>query len=55
VTIQRACLGMLTNDRLMEKVEEVNNKLQTILLDMPEAEIIYLLEKEKAKKEKGRI
>jgi hypothetical protein len=25
VTIQRACLGMLTNDRLMEKVEEVND------------------------------
>lgn len=25
VTIQRACLGMLTNDRLLEKVGEVNN------------------------------
>ncbi|KAI7990876.1 Urea-proton symporter DUR3 [Camellia lanceoleosa] len=43
-------LGMLTNDRLMEKVEELNLKLQTIMLAIPEAERIYLLEKGKAKK-----
>ncbi|CAK7328011.1 unnamed protein product [Dovyalis caffra] len=49
-TIQSVCLGMFTNDRLMEKVEEMNNRLHTIILAMPEAERIYLLEKEKAKK-----
>ncbi|KAK3183441.1 hypothetical protein Dsin_030727 [Dipteronia sinensis] len=48
-TIQSVCLGMFTNDRLMEKVEELNLKLHTILLAVPEAEKIYLLEREKAK------
>lgn len=50
-TIQSIVLGMFTNDRLMEKVEELNFKLHTIMLAMPEAERLYLLEKEKAKKE----
>ncbi|KAK9985135.1 hypothetical protein SO802_034660 [Lithocarpus litseifolius] len=49
-TIQRVFMGMFTNDRLMEKVEEMNIKLQTIILAIPDAENIYLLEKEKAKK-----
>ncbi|XP_023903865.2 urea-proton symporter DUR3 [Quercus suber] len=49
-TIQRVFMGMFTNDRLMEKVEEMNFKLQTIILAIPDAENIYLLEKEKAKK-----
>lgn len=49
-TIQSVCLGMFTNDRLMEKVEEMNIRLHTILLAIPEAESIYFLEKEKAKK-----
>ena len=48
-TIQNVCLGMFTNDRLMEKVEEMNLMLHTIMLAVPEAEKIYLLEKEKAK------
>ncbi|KAM4085229.1 hypothetical protein ACJW30_10G010800 [Castanea mollissima] len=48
-TIQRVFMGMFTNDRLMEKVEEMNIKLQTIILAIPDAENIYLLEKEKAK------
>ncbi|XP_044503573.1 urea-proton symporter DUR3-like [Mangifera indica] len=48
-TIQSVCLGMFTNDRLMEKVEEMNLKLDTIMLAVPEAEKIYLLQKEKAK------
>ena len=43
-------MGMFTNDRLMEKVEEMNFKLQTIILAIPDAENIYLLEKVKAKK-----
>ncbi|THG18387.1 urea-proton symporter DUR3-like isoform X2 [Camellia sinensis] len=49
-TIQSVILGMFTNDRLMEKVEELNLKLNTIMLAIPEAERIYLLEKGKAKK-----
>ncbi|XP_061352101.1 urea-proton symporter DUR3 [Gastrolobium bilobum] len=49
-TIQTVIRGMFTNDRLMEKVEELNFKLQTIIRAIPEAERLYLLEKEKAKK-----
>ncbi|KAF5936055.1 hypothetical protein HYC85_027184 [Camellia sinensis] len=49
-TIQSVIFGMFTNDRLMEKVEELNLKLNTIMLAIPEAERIYLLEKGKAKK-----
>lgn len=49
-TIQSVCLGMFTNDRLMEKVEEMNIRLHAIILAIPEAERIYLLEEEKAKK-----
>lgn len=49
-TIQDVLLGMFTNDRLMEKIEELNSKLQTIMSSMPEADRIYLLEKERAKK-----
>ncbi|MED6147289.1 urea active transporter [Stylosanthes scabra] len=49
-TIQTVILGMFTNDRLMEKVEELNHKLQTIMQAIPEAERLYLLEKEKEKR-----
>ncbi|GMQ06980.1 hypothetical protein CsSME_00051361 [Camellia sinensis var. sinensis] len=49
-TIQSVILGMFTNDRFMEKVEELNLKLHTIMLAILEAEKIYLLEKGKAKK-----
>lgn len=48
-SIKRVCIGMFTNDLLMERVEEINFKLQTIMLAIPEAENMYLLEKEKAK------
>lgn len=48
-SIKSVCIGMFTNDLLMERVEEINFKLQTIMLAIPEAENIYLLEKEKAK------
>ncbi|GKU95941.1 hypothetical protein SLEP1_g9238 [Rubroshorea leprosula] len=51
--INDVCLGMFTNDRLMEKVEELNFKLNSIILAIPEAERMYLLEKEKAKKEEA--
>ncbi|KAH7545509.1 hypothetical protein FEM48_Zijuj01G0101400 [Ziziphus jujuba var. spinosa] len=49
-TIKSVLLGMFTNDRLMEKVEEMNFKLHCIMSTIPEAEKIYLLEREKAKK-----
>lgn len=52
-TIRSVLLGMFTNDRLMEKVEELNIKLHSIILAMPEAEKIYLLEKEKSKKKEA--
>ena len=48
-TIENVCVGMFTNDRLMEKVEEMNFKLNSIMLAIPEVEKAYLLEKEKAK------
>ncbi|KAI4327949.1 hypothetical protein L6164_020353 [Bauhinia variegata] len=49
-TIQIVILGMFTNDRLIEKVEELNFKLHTIMQAIPEAERLYLLEKEKVKR-----
>ncbi|GAV77026.1 SSF domain-containing protein [Cephalotus follicularis] len=49
-TIRLVCVGMFTNDRLMEKVEELNLKLHTIMLAVPEAEKLYLLEQEKRAK-----
>ncbi|KAI9125347.1 hypothetical protein K1719_003963 [Acacia pycnantha] len=49
-TIHSVIMGMFTNDRLVEKVEELNFKLQTIIHAIPEAERLYFLEKEKAKK-----
>ncbi|XP_057467127.1 urea-proton symporter DUR3 [Actinidia eriantha] len=52
-TIESVLLGMFTNDRLMEKVEELNLKLHTIMLAIPESERLYLLEKEKAKKKEA--
>lgn len=52
-TIQSIFLAMFTNDKLMEKVEEMNFKLHTIMLAIPEAEKIYLLEKEKAKRKEA--
>ncbi|EXB75210.1 putative urea active transporter 1 [Morus notabilis] len=49
-TIKSVFFGMLTNDRLMEKVDELNLRLHSIILSMPEAERIYLQQKDKAKK-----
>ncbi|CAM8943370.1 unnamed protein product [Rhodiola kirilowii] len=49
-TIQSVCLGMFTNDRLMDKVEELNCKLHAIILSIPEAESKYLLQVENSKK-----
>lgn len=49
-TIQSVLLGMFTNDRVMEKMEEMNLKLATIVSAIPEVERMYLLEKDKGKK-----
>ncbi|CAK8540239.1 unnamed protein product [Lathyrus sativus] len=49
-TIQTVIQGIFTNDRLMEKMDELNFKLHTIIQSVPEAERLYLLGKEKAKK-----
>ncbi|KDP35415.1 hypothetical protein JCGZ_10798 [Jatropha curcas] len=51
--IQSVFLGMFTNDRLMEKVEEINRKLNTIIMAMPDAQKLHLLDKEKAKKDEA--
>ena len=37
----------------MEKVEEMNIKLQSIIMSIPEAERTYLMEKEKLKKKEA--
>lgn len=49
-TIRSICAGMFTNDRLMEKLEEINVKLSSVMSAVPEAERIYILELEKNKK-----
>ncbi|GMH28776.1 hypothetical protein Nepgr_030619 [Nepenthes gracilis] len=49
-TIRSVLCGMFTSDRLMERLEEMDMKLRTIMLAIPEAEKLYLLEKENAKK-----
>ncbi|KAK4741272.1 hypothetical protein SAY87_024860 [Trapa incisa] len=49
-TIQNVCMGMFTNDLLLEKIDEINFKLHSLVSSIPEAERLYLLEKEKMKK-----
>ncbi|KAI4314577.1 hypothetical protein L6164_027469 [Bauhinia variegata] len=49
-TIQVVIMGMFTSDRLTEKVDELNFKLHAIMQAMPEAERLYLIEKEKVKR-----
>ncbi|RAL40381.1 hypothetical protein DM860_006451 [Cuscuta australis] len=48
-TITRVAQGMFTNDGLLEKIEDLNSKLQAIIVAMPEAQRIYLLKKENEK------
>lgn len=50
-TIQSVLLGMFTNDRLMDKIAELNSKMEIIISAMPEAERLRLLNTEKAKKD----
>ncbi|KAH9603338.1 hypothetical protein KSS87_015275 [Heliosperma pusillum] len=49
-TISSVLAGMFTNDILNEKLEDMDVKLQSIILAVPDAERLYLIEKEKAKK-----
>lgn len=49
-TITSVCMGMFTNDRLMNKVDDLNHRLRALTMAVPEAERIYLLEVEKTKK-----
>ncbi|MQM13783.1 hypothetical protein Taro_046708, partial [Colocasia esculenta] len=52
-TIQSVILGMFTNDKLMEKIEELTFRMHAIMVAIPEAEQIYLLEKEKTKRQEA--
>lgn len=52
-TIQRVLVGMFTNDSVAERLEEINSRLRAIMSAMPEAERLYLLEKERAKKKEA--
>ncbi|KAJ4802710.1 Urea-proton symporter DUR3 [Rhynchospora pubera] len=49
-TIQTVFAGLFTNQRLFSKIDEMDLRLKAIMGTMPEAEKLYLLEKEKAKK-----
>ncbi|CAN6486959.1 unnamed protein product [Victoria cruziana] len=50
-TIENVLLGMFTNDTLLKKCDEMNLRMQAIMMAIPEAERLYLLEKEKGKPE----
>lgn len=45
--------GLFTNDRVMEKLEDLNSKLNAFIIAMPEVERVYLLEKERSKKKEA--
>ncbi|WOL04353.1 urea-proton symporter DUR3 [Canna indica] len=49
-TIVCVLSGMFTNDSLIRKVDEMNARLRSIMVVMPEAERYYMLEKEKTDK-----
>ncbi|KAL8141732.1 hypothetical protein V2J09_014764 [Rumex salicifolius] len=49
-TIQHILSGMFTNDKVMKRLEEINSKLHSLILAVPEAEKLYLMEKENARK-----
>ncbi|MCD9644915.1 urea active transporter [Datura stramonium] len=49
-TIQSVLNGMFTNDRVMEKLEDLNSKLNAFIIAMPEVERVYLLTEKGARK-----
>lgn len=52
-TLVSVLLGMLTNDGVVERLEEINSRLKAIMQAVPEANRLYLLEKERIKKEEA--
>ncbi|MCD7452842.1 urea active transporter [Datura stramonium] len=52
-TIQSVLNGMFTNDRVMEKLEDLNSKLNAFIIAMPEVERVYLLDRERSKKKEA--
>ncbi|XP_060195466.1 putative F-box protein At1g32420 [Lycium barbarum] len=48
-TIQSVLHGMLADNKVMEKLENLNSKLKAFIIAMPEVERVYLLEKERSK------
>ncbi|XP_059275504.1 urea-proton symporter DUR3 [Lycium ferocissimum] len=52
-TIKSVLNGMFTNDRVVEKLEDLNSKLNAFIIAMPEVERVYLLEKERSKKKES--
>ncbi|XP_076944569.1 urea-proton symporter DUR3-like [Bidens hawaiensis] len=54
-TLQSVMIGMFTNDKLIEKIDELNLKLETIIKAVPDAERIYQLEKGKMKKDESSL
>lgn len=52
-TIQSVLNGMFTNDRVMQKLEDLNSKMNAFVVAMPEVERVYLLEKERSKKKEA--
>ncbi|CAA6673854.1 unnamed protein product [Spirodela intermedia] len=52
-TIENVFMGIFTNDALMAKIEEMNTRMHAILVSLPDAQQIYLLEKEKAKRDEA--
>ncbi|XP_075102373.1 urea-proton symporter DUR3-like [Nicotiana tabacum] len=52
-TIQIVLNGMFTNDRVMEKLEDLNSKLNAFIIAIPEVERVYLLEKERSKRKEA--
>nr|ATG71179.1 ATDUR3 [Cupressus duclouxiana] len=52
-TIGMVLLGMLTNDTVVERLDEINSRLTALMQAMPEAERLYLLDKGRIKKEEA--
>lgn len=52
-TISFIVMGMFTSDIMYERLDDISSRLRAIMTSMPEAERLYLLEKEKHKIEEA--
>jgi len=52
-TISFICIGLLTSDILYEKIDDLSASIKAIMSSIPKSERLYLLEKEKHKKEEA--